>query len=81
MDRSLDEILAERQQVSYAFNWERMVLEDVTVLTVWQTNRRGRGPRNDGGRHPRGGAGGRRGERHEYPRDGVRKVAYLHFHV
>lgn len=72
MDRSLDEILAERQQVRDPSNAVRRLWH---ILTTPQSNRRGRGPRNDPRNDSsRGGGGRRRGERQEYPRDGVRKV-------
>jgi THO complex subunit 4 len=65
LDRSLDEILAERKQVRH----RRIDGLGFDGLMVSLQNGSGRGSHGN-----RGGNRGQRRERQDYPRDGVRKV-------
>jgi hypothetical protein len=69
LDRSLDEILADRKQVGLpqiAHRRARRQTRDRSWLT-WVALQSGRGRGNRGSR-------GQRRDRQDYPRDGVRKV-------
>lgn len=66
MDRSLDEIVSERQVCDHGLRQaiSAQQLHQVLNLTLEKQTRGARGSRR----------GGRRNERNDYPRDGVRKV-------